>query len=77
MSTQPPTTVSLGELITTTFDVAERFATDSQELSHLATSAITNILRRAQPAVVLIDYPRPRLCRADGVPTGLNDRDYA
>ncbi len=74
MSTQLPTTVSLGELIVTTFDIAGRFGTDPQDVSELATSAITNLLRRALPAALVVADPRLRLCRIEGIPSSRSDR---
>lgn len=48
MKTEPRETAQLGELIETVFDIAARYSADPREISHLATRAVMEILRRAR-----------------------------
>jgi len=41
-------TVQLGELVVAVFDNAEKYSSDSKEVSRLAALAISRILRRAK-----------------------------
>ena len=77
MSAQLHTTVSLGELIATTFDIAGQFSKDPREVSRLATSAVRNLLRRARPAALGGTHPRLRLCSVEGIASHPIDRECA
>jgi hypothetical protein len=48
MKREPRETAQLGELIVAVFDIAARYSADPREISHLATRAVMEILRRAR-----------------------------
>jgi hypothetical protein len=44
LKTEPQTTVELGELILAIYDEAAQYSADPQEISHLATRTVEDIL---------------------------------
>jgi len=53
-------TVSLGDLVVTTFDKAAQLTTDAREASLLATSAVRHMLRKARRQARLHGWPERR-----------------
>jgi hypothetical protein len=51
--------VELGELVVVVFDVAAKCSADPREISHLATTAVKNLLRRAGARGLGCQRPRP------------------
>lgn len=59
MRTQVRKTIPLGEIIAAAFDEAAHHSNNPEEISHLATRAVNNMLRHARRGSSILRPARP------------------